>query len=64
MNLRFSSCIRSARCGPKTRAAIAVNAMHEDLRDLRRGQKLVATEMRGLRGRIERLEDRQLPIDA
>ncbi len=42
----------------------AVNAMHDDLRDLRRGQKTVETEMCGLRGRIERIEDRQPPIDA
>jgi hypothetical protein len=38
--------------------AKAVNAIHGDVGDLRRGQKIIENELRGLRGRVERIEDR------
>ncbi len=38
--------------------AKAVNIVHEDVAELRVGQKIVETELRGLRGRVERVEDK------
>ena len=55
-SLQFSQVLETVLAISK-----AVNAMHADLRDLRRGQSIIETELRGLRGRVERLEDRQSP---
>jgi methyl-accepting chemotaxis protein len=38
--------------------AKAVNIVHEDMAELRTGQKIIETELRGLRGRVERIEDK------
>lgn len=38
--------------------AKAVNIVHEDVAELRVGQKIIEAELRGLRGRVERVEDK------
>ncbi len=44
--------------------AKSVNAMHAGLSDLRRGQRILESEMRALRGRVERIEDELDPVKA
>jgi hypothetical protein len=44
--------------------AKSLKAMHAGLTGLRRGQRIVESEMRALRGRVERIEDKMDPVTA
>ncbi len=39
-----------------------LKTIKEDSGDLRRGQKIIETELRALRGRVERIEDKLDPV--
>jgi hypothetical protein len=48
--------------GTVVETAKAVNVIHAGLDETIRGQKIIENELRGLRGRVERIEDRLDPV--